>query len=100
LTIAVGAPPHRVDGLRDATGRRKDDDGQGGVAPLDPVEQLEPVHALHADVADHGIERFRLDELQRRGGVGYQLAAVAVDRKEASEREAHVVVVLHDQKAR
>jgi hypothetical protein len=70
------------------------------VAALDPIEQLEAVHALHAHVADDDVEGLAVDDLQGRDGVGRELARVTVGREHRLERFAHLGVVVHDQHPR
>jgi hypothetical protein len=51
-----GTPLDGVDGVGDFAHTRNHDDRERRLAPLDAVEELQPVHALHADVADDDIE--------------------------------------------
>ena len=94
------APLDGVDGLVNSPGRREEDDRQRRVSALQVVEQLEPVHSLHANVADDGVERLLVDQLERDGRVLCQLARVTVDGEEAPQRFAHSGVVVHDQEPR
>ena len=66
---------------------------------LDPVEQVEPAHALHANVAEDRVEAGSLDDLERLLRVRGELAEVALGLEEEAERVEHLGVVVHDQDA-
>ena len=90
----------RVHRLRDAARSRDHDERQRGVGLSDAIEQLEPVHAIHPDVADHDVESLALGDLQSLGGACSELAAVTVRRENQLERLAHLGVVVHDEHPR
>jgi hypothetical protein len=73
---------------------------QRRVGSLDPIEQLQPAHAIHADIAEDDVEGLAVDDLQGRDCVGRELASVTVGREHRLERFAHLGVVVHDQNPR
>jgi hypothetical protein len=66
--ILEGSPLHRLDSRFGRGVRRRDDDRQPGVDLLDPVEEFEPGQVRQADVDDHGIGEFLLDQRDRLPG--------------------------------
>ena len=54
--VVEGAAPDGVHRLVDAPRPRDGDEGQRRVGVADVVQELEPVHALHADVADDDVD--------------------------------------------
>ena len=88
-----------VDGLVNGTSARDHDERERGMAHLEPVQQLEPVHAVHEDVTDDGVEGLTFDQLERGGGVRRKLAGVTCCGEQAAQRLPHLGIVVDDEQA-
>ena len=98
--ILEGPAADGVDRLGDVALARDDDERQGGVGPPEAVEQVQPAHPVHDDVADHDVEGLVVDDLQCRRRVRRELADLALAREQGSERLPHLAVVVYDQQPR
>ena len=97
--VVVGAALHGLDGeLRRAVGRHQDHGGLGQ-PPHQLGEQLEAVHAGHAQIAEHELGGRDLELAQGGFGVGCAGGFIALGREHQLEALAQGVVVVDDQDA-
>ena len=99
--VLVRAALHRVDRPAHAARAGHEHDREPRVRALDAVEELEPAHAVHPDVAHDGVDRDALDDLERLLGVGGELARRAPrPRRRGRAIRVHLGVVVDDEEGR
>jgi hypothetical protein len=97
--VVVGAAPHGLDGEVGGAVSRHQDHGDAGQLAHELRQELEPVHAGHAHVAERHVHGLALDQGERRSAVPGRQHLVALRGEHQLQALAQGVVVVRDQDA-